>query len=93
MVGQPIYVAIAGTQHYYGATFLKPGQLIHLKKDPDNQHDHEAIQADMIPIGKIGLSPTARILYRKDAAVPEEFMIHTSYLRHCAICRERYSHR
>lgn len=54
MMGQPIYAAIAGTQHYYGATFLKPGQLIHLKKNPDNQHDHEAIQAEMIPIGKIG---------------------------------------
>ncbi|SDJ83862.1 HIRAN domain-containing protein [Paenibacillus naphthalenovorans] len=54
MMGQPIYAAIAGTQHYYGATFLKPGQLIHLIKDPDNQHDHEAIQAEMIPIGKIG---------------------------------------
>lgn len=54
MMEQPIYVAIVGTQHYYGATFLKPGQLIHLIKDPDNQHDHEAIQAEIVPIGKIG---------------------------------------
>lgn len=51
---QPVYIAITGTQHYYGTTFLKPGQLIHLIKDPDNLYDHEAIKAELIPIGKIG---------------------------------------
>lgn len=51
---QPIYIAITGTQHYFGAAFLKPGQIMHLIKDPDNLHDHEAIKAEMIPIGKIG---------------------------------------
>jgi len=25
-VDQPIYIAVTGTQHYYGAAFLKPGQ-------------------------------------------------------------------
>ncbi|MFD1954827.1 HIRAN domain-containing protein [Paenibacillus thailandensis] len=53
-MNQPIYVAITGTQHYYGAAFIKPGQIIHLTKDPDNIHDHEAIRAEIIPIGKIG---------------------------------------
>jgi len=51
---QPIYIAIAGIQHYYGAAFLKPGQIVHLIKDPNNPHDHEAIKVEMIPIGKIG---------------------------------------
>lgn len=51
---QPIYIAVTGTQHYYGAAFLKPGQVVHLIKDPDNPHDHEAIMVDMIPLGKIG---------------------------------------
>lgn len=51
---QPIYIAITGTQHYYGAAFLKPGQIVHLIKDPDNPHDHEAIKVEMTPIGKIG---------------------------------------
>ncbi len=53
-VYQPIYVAVSGTQHYYGADFLKPSQIVHLIKDPDNPHDHEAIKVDMTPIGKIG---------------------------------------
>lgn len=49
-----IYVAITGMQHYYGATFLKPGLQVHLMKDPDNPHDQEAIKAEIDPIGKIG---------------------------------------
>lgn len=53
-VDQPIYIAVTGTQHYYGAAFLKPGQVVHLIKDPDNPHDHEAIKVDMIPLSKIG---------------------------------------
>jgi len=51
---ETIYVAITGTKHYYRTDFLKPGQLIHLKKDPDNMHDQEAIRAEITPIGTIG---------------------------------------
>ncbi|TMV49571.1 DNA-binding protein [Paenibacillus mesophilus] len=50
----PTYVAITGMAHYYGTSFLKPGQLVHLLKDPDNPHDQEAIKAEIPPIGKIG---------------------------------------
>ena len=49
-----VHVAIVGTRHYFGTEFIKPGQLIHLAKEPDNRHDHEAIRAEMTPIGKIG---------------------------------------
>jgi hypothetical protein len=51
---QPIYVAIVGTKHYYGTSFLKPEQIVYLIKDPDNAHDHEAIKAELFPVGKIG---------------------------------------
>lgn len=51
---QLVYVAITGTTHYFGTNFLKPGQLIHLQKDPDNPYDQEAIKAELPPIGKIG---------------------------------------
>ncbi len=54
MVESPIYIAIAGMQHYFGTSFLKPGQFVHLTKDPDNLYDQEAIKAEIIPIGKIG---------------------------------------
>ncbi|MUG25184.1 DNA-binding protein [Paenibacillus macerans] len=51
---QPIYVAITGTKHYYGTDFLKPGQLIHLIKEPENVHDREAIKVELMAIGAIG---------------------------------------
>ena len=50
----PIYVAITGLKHYYGTSFLKPGQYIQLIKEPDNPYDQEAIKAEIPPIGKIG---------------------------------------
>lgn len=51
---QSMYVAVTGTQHYFGTAFLKPGQVVQLIKDPDNLHDQEAIKAEIPPIGKIG---------------------------------------
>ena len=50
----PIYIAITGMSHYFGTSFLKPGQIVHLLKDPDNPYDQEAIKAEIPPIGKIG---------------------------------------
>ncbi|GAX90042.1 HIRAN domain-containing protein [Effusibacillus lacus] len=49
-----VYVAITGTNHYYGTEFIKVGQIVHLTKDPDNPHDQEAIKAEIMPLGKIG---------------------------------------
>lgn len=51
---KPVYVAIVGTRERYGTDFIRPGQLIHLTKDPDNRRDHEAIRAEMTSIGQIG---------------------------------------
>ncbi|WP_083775402.1 HIRAN domain-containing protein [Paenibacillus sp. Y412MC10] len=45
---------ITGTSHYFGSSFLKPGMVVRLVKDPDNPHDEEANQAVIAPIGKIG---------------------------------------
>lgn len=49
-----IYIAITGTSHYFGASFLKPGMVVQLIKDPGNPYDEEAIQAVIPPLGKIG---------------------------------------
>lgn len=51
---QSVFVAITGMQHYFGVAVVKPGQLIHLIKDPNNIYDQEAIRAEILPIGKIG---------------------------------------
>ncbi|GFN34184.1 HIRAN domain-containing protein [Paenibacillus xylaniclasticus] len=48
------YAAITGLNHYYGASFLKPGLAVQLVKDPDNPYDEEAISVEISPIGKIG---------------------------------------
>ncbi|MCR5237048.1 MAG: HIRAN domain-containing protein, partial [Lachnospiraceae bacterium] len=45
---------LTGTNHYYGTDFLKKGMKIRLKKEPDNEHDKEAICAEIKGLGKIG---------------------------------------
>ena len=41
-----IFFTLTGTNHYYGTDFLKKG--------PDNEHDKEAICAELKGLGKIG---------------------------------------
>ena len=79
-VEQPIYIAITGTQHYYGAAFLKPGQIVHLIKDPDNPHDHEAIKVDMLPLGKIGYVANSPHTVPKGCRSAAVFMIGLSIM-------------
>ncbi len=50
----PIYVAVTGTNHYFGVDFFKIGMIVRLVKDLDNPHDQEAIRAEIPPIGKVG---------------------------------------
>ena len=49
-----IYITVTGTCHYYGQEFIEAGTAIHLIKEPDNEHDREAIRAEMDGLGKIG---------------------------------------
>ena len=49
-----IYFTLAGTRHYFGDNFLKPGMKLDLEKEPDNKYDKEAIQVKMEGLGKIG---------------------------------------
>lgn len=51
-----IYVAITGTQHYFGTDFLKVGQVVSLIKNPENRYDDEAIKAEIKPIWKNRIS-------------------------------------
>ena len=48
------YITITGTGHYHGQEFIEPGMKIRLVKEPDNEHDNEAIRAEMKGLGKIG---------------------------------------
>lgn len=51
---KPLFVAITGTNHYYGSDFFKIGLVMQLVKDRGNPHDDEAIRAEIPPIGKVG---------------------------------------
>ena len=45
---------LTGVRHYYGTEFLAPGARLKLVKEPDNQHDREAIRVELNYLGKIG---------------------------------------
>lgn len=49
-----IYVAIVGLNNYFGAKIFKPGQILRLIKDYENEYDAEAIMTLLDPIGKVG---------------------------------------
>ena len=38
------YFTITGMNHRYGSDFLKKGDEVHLVKEPENEHDSEAIR-------------------------------------------------
>ena len=48
------YFTLTGTRHYFGAYFLKKGMRVELEKEPDNEHDKEAIKVNLEGLGKIG---------------------------------------
>ena len=49
-----VYFTLTGTKFYFGNDFLKPGMKVKLEKEPDNEHDKEAIVVLMEGLGKIG---------------------------------------
>jgi len=49
-----IYFTIAGTNHYFGSDFMKQGMKVKLIKEPDNEHDREAIRVELKGLGKVG---------------------------------------
>jgi hypothetical protein len=49
-----IYFTLTGTKYYHGKEFLEKGMQVHLVKEPDNEHDKEAIRVELPGLGKIG---------------------------------------
>ena len=49
-----VYITISGTNHYYGNEFMKAGMTVELVKEPDNEHDCEAIIVKMDGLGRVG---------------------------------------
>jgi len=65
-----IFVTITGMNHRYGNSFVVPqmiGKLkITLEKEPDNEHDCEAIAAKVPGLGKIGYVANSRYTVLED---------------------------
>ena len=49
-----IFFTITGTSHRYGQEFFKPGMVVKLTKEPDNQADKEAIKVELEGLGHVG---------------------------------------
>ncbi len=49
-----IYFTITGMNHYLGQDFMEKGMEVLLEKEPDNEHDREAIQVKLEGLGKVG---------------------------------------
>ena len=49
-----IYFTITGTKYRYGHDFMKPGMKVKLEKEPENEHDSEAIRVTMKGLGQVG---------------------------------------
>lgn len=49
-----IYFTISGTKYRYGHDFMKPGMKVKLEKEPENEHDAEAIRVTMKGLGQVG---------------------------------------
>jgi len=48
------YITVTGLKHYHGSDFIEPKMTLKLTKEPDNEHDREAIRVDLKGLGKIG---------------------------------------
>ena len=49
-----VYFTITGTRHRLGHEFMKPKMKVWLEKEPDNEHDGEAIKVMMEGLGHVG---------------------------------------
>ena len=49
-----VFFTITGMNHYFGLEFMKPDMQVRLEKEPDNEHDREAIKVTLEGLGLIG---------------------------------------
>ena len=49
-----IFFTIAGTNHHYGRDFFEKDMKVRLEKEPDNEHDREAIKVLLEGLGLVG---------------------------------------
>ncbi len=48
------FITITGLEHYYGKKPFEIGRIFKIVKEPDNEHDHEAIAVLLPHVNKVG---------------------------------------
>ena len=51
---ETMYFTITGTSYRHGKDFMEKGMRVRLVKEPDNEHDREAIRVEMPGLGLVG---------------------------------------
>jgi hypothetical protein len=54
MMDKNCFFTVCGTKYYYGMKPFEIDRIIKIVKEPDNEHDNEAIGAELPFIGKVG---------------------------------------
>lgn len=49
-----MYITVTGTCYHFGTEFMEKEMVVTLEKEPDNEHDREAIAVKMSGLGKVG---------------------------------------
>ncbi|MDO4869707.1 MAG: HIRAN domain-containing protein [Bacillota bacterium] len=49
-----IYFTIAATKYHYGQDIFEKGMTVRLVKEPENDHDREAIKVEAEGLGQVG---------------------------------------
>lgn len=49
-----IWFTITGTNHHHGDEFFEKGMTVRLEKEPNNEHDREAIKVMLEGLGLVG---------------------------------------
>lgn len=95
-----VFFTLTGTKHYFGDEFLEKGMKLELEKEPDNEHDNEAIIVKVEGLGKVGYvanspytvigeSMSAGRVYDKIGNTAEgEVMFVTTQGVLCKICKD-----
>ena len=75
-----IYFTITGTQYRFGKEFLERGMEVKLVKEPDNEHDKEAIKVELEGLGTIGYVANSPRTVIGESQVPDISLIRSGMM-------------
>ena len=49
-----VFITVTGLRFRFGLKFIKENMILRLRKEPENEHDSEAIEVKLDGLGRIG---------------------------------------